>query len=314
MIPATCRRATGTWPVRRCWRSSAGGWTGERGLSAVSVRCYCKQAKAFLTAVGGPAAVGGLDAGQVPAFMVDHCRDRNTSSAKAMVTSLRAFLRFAPRDRAHSRPAGGRRSRRWLDGGWPVATSAGWQRPRSSGCWPAACQDPPWAAAITRSCRCWRGLGCAAARSPACNWAILTGERARSRTTGKGSRVERLPLLAPAGEALASVADRRPSPLRGAGGVRDRAAALPAADAGGGPSKVMSRACDRAVLQRGGERTGCATRWPPRCCAPARRCLEVGQVLRHRSELSTSVYAKVDQNALLLLARLWPCPGAGVVR
>src|SRR5829696_268846 len=67
----------------------------ERGLSAVSVRCYCKQAKAFLTAIGGPAAVGGLDAGQVTAFMVDHCRDRNTSSAKAMVTSLRAFLRFA---------------------------------------------------------------------------------------------------------------------------------------------------------------------------------------------------------------------------
>jgi integrase/recombinase XerD len=67
----------------------------ERGLSAVSVRCYCKQAKAFLTAIGGPAAVGGLEAGQVTAFMVDHCRDRNTSSAKAMVTSLRAFLRFA---------------------------------------------------------------------------------------------------------------------------------------------------------------------------------------------------------------------------
>src|SRR3954452_11017118 len=67
----------------------------ERGLSAVSVRCYCKQAKAFLTAIGGPTAVGSLDAGQVTAFMVGHCRDRNSSSAKAMVTSLRAFLRFA---------------------------------------------------------------------------------------------------------------------------------------------------------------------------------------------------------------------------
>ena len=49
----------------------------------------------FLAAAGGPEAVSGLDAGQVTAFMVDHSRDRNTWSAKAMVTSLRAFLRFA---------------------------------------------------------------------------------------------------------------------------------------------------------------------------------------------------------------------------
>jgi hypothetical protein len=36
---------------------------------------------------------------------------------------------------------------------------------------------------------------------------------------------------------------------------------------------------------------------------------EVGQVLRHRSQLSTALYAKVDQDALRPLARPWP--GAG---
>jgi integrase/recombinase XerD len=61
----------------------------------VSVRCYCVQAKAFLIGVGGPEAVSGLDTGKVVAFMVEHTLDRNTWSAKAMVTSLRAFLRFA---------------------------------------------------------------------------------------------------------------------------------------------------------------------------------------------------------------------------
>ena len=45
----------------------------ERGLAPVSVRCYSKQAKAFLAAVGGPGAVSGLDAGKVTAFMVG-CR------------------------------------------------------------------------------------------------------------------------------------------------------------------------------------------------------------------------------------------------
>ena len=67
----------------------------ERGLSPVSVRCYSKQAMYFLAAIGGPGAVSGLDAGKVTAFMVEHSRDSNGWSAKAMVTSLRAFLRFA---------------------------------------------------------------------------------------------------------------------------------------------------------------------------------------------------------------------------
>ena len=78
----------------------------ERGLSPVSVRCYSKQAKYFLAAVGGPGAVSGLDAGKVTAFMVDHSRDRNTlvgegdGDVAAGVPAVRA------RDRADGRPAG----------------------------------------------------------------------------------------------------------------------------------------------------------------------------------------------------------------
>jgi site-specific recombinase XerD len=33
---------------------------------------------------------------------------------------------------------------------------------------------------------------------------------------------------------------------------------------------------------------------------------EVGQVLRHRSAFNTAIYAKVDQDALMVLARPWP--------
>jgi site-specific recombinase XerD len=33
---------------------------------------------------------------------------------------------------------------------------------------------------------------------------------------------------------------------------------------------------------------------------------EVGQVLRHRRALTTAIYAKVDRDALRLLARPWP--------
>ena len=33
---------------------------------------------------------------------------------------------------------------------------------------------------------------------------------------------------------------------------------------------------------------------------------EVGQVLRHRSQLATAIYAKVDHDRLRALARPWP--------
>jgi integrase/recombinase XerD len=40
---------------------------------------------------------------------------------------------------------------------------------------------------------------------------------------------------------------------------------------------------------------------------------EVGQVLRHRSAFNTAIYAKVDQDALAVLARPWPADENGRV-
>jgi integrase/recombinase XerD len=40
---------------------------------------------------------------------------------------------------------------------------------------------------------------------------------------------------------------------------------------------------------------------------------EVGRVLRHRSPLTTAIYAKVDRDALAVLARPWPVDAAGGV-
>jgi integrase/recombinase XerD len=164
-----------------------------------------------------------------------------------------------------------------------------------------------------RSCRFWRGLGCAAPRSPAFNWAILTGGRAGEvAVTGKGSRVERLPLPAPTGEALAQwLTDGRPRCASRAVFVtvrRPYRQLTPEA-----VRQVMGRACDRAGLARRGAhrlRHALATEM----LRAGASLSEVGQVLRHRSQLSTSVYAKVDQNALRPLARPWPCPEPGVVR
>ncbi len=71
---------------------------------------------------------------------------------------------------------------------------------------------------------------------------------------------------------------------------------------------VVARACDRAGMQRRGAhrlRHALATE----LLRAGTSLAEVGQVLRHRSQLTTSIYAKVDQAALSALARPWP--GAG---
>ena len=67
----------------------------------------------------------------------------------------------------------------------------------------------------------------------------------------------------------------------------------------------MGRACQRAGLPRLGAhrlRHTLATDML-RAGAPL---AEVGQVLRHRSQLATVIYAKVDHQRLRALARPWP--------
>jgi integrase/recombinase XerD len=58
--------------------------------------CYSNRPRKFLAWFPEPltAALQRLDAGQVMSFMLVDCRDRNTESAKAAVTAVRALLRF----------------------------------------------------------------------------------------------------------------------------------------------------------------------------------------------------------------------------
>ena len=92
-----------------------GSWLRTSGV--------CRGRRCAVTAIRPPrfcvlpdpadTAVQQLDSGLVTAFMVDYCRDRNTWSAKAMATSLRALLRFLH--------ASGRHQHRWWAQfpGWP---------------------------------------------------------------------------------------------------------------------------------------------------------------------------------------------------
>jgi site-specific recombinase XerD len=277
----------------------------ERGLAPVSVRCYSKQAKYFLAAAGGPGAVGGLDAGRVTAFMVDYSKDRNGWSAKAMVTSLRAFLRFACVTGRTAVPLAGAvpAVASWRLSALPRSLPAAEIEALLDGCDRDTATGLRDYAVLSLLARLGlRGAEAAGLQLGDVGW--RAGEIA---VTGKGSRIERLPLPAAAGEALAAwltggrprcesravfVTVRRPYRQLTPEAVR----------------AVMGRACDRAGLERRGAhrlRHALATE----LLRAGASLPEVGQVLRHRSLLSTSVYAKVDQDALRPLARPWP--GAG---
>jgi site-specific recombinase XerD len=274
----------------------------ERGLSPVSVRCYSKQAKYFLAAIGGPGAVSALDAGKVTAFMVEHSRDRNSWSAKAMVTSLRAFLRFAHATGRTTVPLSGAvpAVASWRLAALPRGLKAAEIEMLLAGCDRDTATGLRDYAVLSLLARLGlRGAEAAGLQLDDIDW--RAGEVA---VTGKGSRTERLPLPVPAGEALTAwltggrpacesralfVTVRRPYRQLTPEAVR----------------AVMGRACDRTGLERRGAhrfRHALATEM----LRAGASLPEVGQVLRHRSQLSTSVYAKVDQTTLRPLARPWP--------
>jgi len=274
----------------------------ERGLSPVSVRCYSKQAKYFLAAVGGPEAVSALAAGKVSAFMVDWSRDRSTGAAKAMVTSLRAFLRFAHAAGRTAVPlaAAVPAVASWRLDGLPQGLKAAEVEMLLAGCdreTPAGLRDHAVLSLLARLGL--RGAEAAGLRLDDIDW--RAGEIA---VTGKGSRTERLPLPAPAGEALAAwLTGGRPKCGSRAVFVTMRRPYRPLTPEA--VRQVMGRACSRAGLERRGThrfRHALATEM----LRAGASLPEIGQVLRHRSMLSTSIYAKVDQDALRPLARPWP--------
>jgi integrase/recombinase XerD len=121
---------------------------------------------------------------------------------------------------------------------------------------------------------------------------------------GKGADVERLPLPADVGDALAGYARRgRPPCVSRTLFVRTRAPHRPLE-----PSAVTMRvyeAAARAGLERFGAhrlRHAAAMHMLDRGASLE----DIAQVLRHRAVASTAIYAKVDLDSLRSLAQPWP--------
>ena len=125
------------------------------------------------------------------------------------------------------------------------------------------------------------------------------------RVVGKGNRGESLPLPADVGAALTAYLRHGRATSAQGRSVFVRVRAPHRALTAGGVGNVVNAAGERAGLGHvhAHQLRHSAATAMLRAGSPL---AEVGQVLRHRSAFNTAIYAKVDQDALAVLARTWP--------
>jgi integrase/recombinase XerD len=278
----------------------------ERGLMAGTARGYVDLVQPFLVSrVGGDGELDlvSLTAGDVLGFVLADCRRRPRRSAKAMVTALRSLLVFLHVDGLIARPLAQvvPSVAFWRLQGLPRGLDAEQVRALLASCDRVTAHGRRDLAILLLLVRLGMRRGeVARLRLQDVDW--RAGELL---VRGKGPRVERLPLPSDVGEALAGyLRDGRPADA-GTRAVFIRIRAPRAALTAPGVTQVVVSASKRAGL---GEVTAHRLRHTAasellRHGAPL---VEIGQLLRHRTELTTTIYAKVDRDRLRELALPWP--------
>ncbi len=281
----------------------------DQGLADITVERYTRTAHQFLVwRFGhGNVCLRELRATDTIAFVQSEAKRLGPSSLKNVVTALRSFLRYG--QFLGEVPAG-------LAAAVPAV--AGWAT------------TPPIPKAISAehaqraidSCDCQTSvglrdravllllarLGLRAVEIVRLMLDDINWEHAQLRVRGKGGRQSLLPLTAEVGEAIAAYLEhgrptnqdrhlflRSMAPIRGLmegsdaiGSIVRYALSRAKVDAPHWGSHQFRHALAVHMLQAGASLP------------------EIGQVLRHRSPQSTSLYAKVDLTALRALAVTWP--------
>lgn len=285
---------------------SFGGYLlSERGLSASTVRGYVDRATRFVAGLE-PGGLAQVTSARVTAAVLRESAAVSVSATQNFVASLRAFLRFCfveglieiDLSQAALPVTGRRRSSLPLGIARDQAAALLGSCDRRT-----AIGRRDFAVIITLLRLGLRRGEVASMRLEDIDWAA--GELV---VVGKGARLDRLPLPADVGEAIAAYLTRgRPATDRREVFVRARAPFEPIA--AGTVASTVRRACRRAgVAEVGSHRL----RHTAACEMVAAQVplAEIAQVLRHRSLQSTAIYARVDLDRLRLLAQPWPKGGS----
>ena len=282
----------------------------ERGLTTGSVPGYLRFARRFLAGLG-PRPVdpmlADLSAATVTTFVVTQASQCSAGYARTMVTALRSLLRFLhvagylrhPLVSAVPSVPG------WKFGSLPRGVSAGQVADLLASCDRDSAQGRRDYAILMLLTR----LGLRAGEVIGIKLEDIDWRAGELLVVGKADRAETLPLPVDVGEAVADyVRYGRPRCASTSVFITLRAPftglALNVCISG-----VVARACKRAGIEPFGPHR---LRHAVACDLLGRGAslAEIGQLLRHRSERSTAIYAKVDPGALRELAR--PCPSGSV--
>jgi len=277
----------------------------ERGLTAGTARGYLDFVRPFVAARarGDVLDLAGITAAAVTDYVLSACRGRAVGSAKLIVCALRSLLRWLHLtgqvrvSLASAAPsvAG------WRLSGVPKGLEPGELRRLLISCDRRSRTGRRDYAILLLLSR----LGLRAGEVAQLGLDDIDWRRGEIAIVGKGNRGERLPLPADVGAAIAAYLRRgRPGTAEGRS-VFVRVHAPHRALTTGGVTMVVFDAAQRAGLGKmhAHRLRHTAATAMLRAGSPL---LEVGQVLRHRSALSTAIYAKVDRDALRVLARPWP--------
>lgn len=281
----------------------------ERGLAASTVNGYVNFVQPFVRrreAADGTLLLEDLTPQDITAFVVTEVPGRPTGSAKLTVTALRSLLGFlhvegvvaSPLTSAVPSVAGTRLA------GLPKALGAEEVQRLLRSCDRTTAVGRRDFAVLTMLARLGMRRGEVASLTlDDIHWRV--GEIV---VRGKGDRHEILPLPVDVGRAVADYL-RRGRPVTESRRVflRVRAPHRPLTP-GGTTAIVIGAACKAGLPPMGAHRLRHTVATEIlRAGAPL---AEVGQLLRHRSSLSTAIYAKVNRNALREIARPWPTGGA----
>jgi integrase/recombinase XerD len=294
-------------PVEELLGRYRGYLIGERGLTSGTARGYVDFVRPFAATRlhGGVLDFASLTAADVTGFVLGACPGRAVGSAKLIVCSLRSLLGWlhvtgaTPVSLVSAVPsvAG------WRLSALPKGLEPGQLRRLLAACDRRTATGRRDYAIMLLLAR----LGLRAGEVAHLGLGDIDWRHGEVAIVGKGNRAERLPLPADVGAAVAAYLRRgRPGTAEGRS-VFVRVHAPHRALTTGGVTMVVFGAAQRAGLPKmhAHRLRHTAATAMLRAGSPLR---EVGQVLRHRSPLTTAIYAKVDRDALAVLARPWP-PG-----
>src|SRR5664280_223507 len=292
-------------PVEELLDAYRGYLRVERRLAPNTVRINEEIARRFLSQlVAGEALdLDGLESSDVTAFVLDQARVRSVGSMKALLSPLRSLLRFlflagrVPRDLCGAVPGVASPRLASLPKGVEAATVAA----LLSSCdrdTAVGCRDFAILTVMVR-------LGLRAGEVAALGLDDVDWRAGDLVVRGKGNRLDRLPLPRDVGQALVDYLrhGRRRSACRA---LFLRACAPDGAMSGGSVVMVPRSASRRAglpVIVGAHRLRHTAASEMLRGGAPLS---EIAQVLRHHSESTTALYAKIDRVSLELAVRPWP--------